>query len=377
MKKDFKSVADARLSGVKVDAGLTYRIHSHINQTEEPQVKKKLSLSAAIALALVILTTAVFAATNGFGLFDLMGTQLTPEHTVVQKEAYDLLQKDLAKVEFEHVEVTVKEAVYDGRYLRIAHATRDKAATAPFDKKTAEDIWNGGFTFEAADKDEVRWSSMDSAIVNGHNLNPLGGAGVVTGPGNGETLAWIQYDMSEIDAGDTLEVVLPIRGRKSIDNKELSFTMDVKNLPGVYKIKDVAEKDFGIYSLKVTNFQLSPIRVYLNFDLTFKPGVPMEDVEKIMDTWFSNEKGYLGDAAGEVKLKYADMNGWGYDVGKNKNTEFKLEEGKDYGFDVIIDPAKPVVGHVIAEYLTLEQYPDTFVLTNGTDKVEIPNVKAE
>lgn len=377
MNKDFKSVADSRLSGVKVSAGLKYRILSDIKQREEPQVKKKLSLSAAIALALVLVTAAAFAATNGFGLFDLMGTQLTPEHTVVQKEAYDLLQKDLAKVEFEHVEVTVKEAVYDGRYLRIAHATRDKAATAPFDKKTAEDIWNGGFTFEAADKDEVRWSSMDSAIVNGHNLNPLGGAGVVTGPGNGETLAWIQYDMSEIDAGDTLEVILPIRGRKSIDNKELSFTMDVKNLPGVYKVGDVPEKDFGDYSLKITNFQISPIRVYLNFDLTFKPGVPMEDVEKIMDTWAFDKEVSLENETGDIKLKPADWGGWGYNNGERKNTEPQLVEDKDYYIDVILDPAKPVVGHVIAEYLTLEQYPDTFVLTNGTDKVEIPNVKAE
>ncbi len=96
---------------------------------------------------------------------------------MVQKEAYDLLQKDLAKVEFEHVEVTVKEAVYDGRYLRIAHATRDKSATKPFDKKTEEDVWNGNFEFRAATMDEVSWASMDYAFVNGHNLNPWGAPG--------------------------------------------------------------------------------------------------------------------------------------------------------------------------------------------------------
>ncbi len=61
--------------------------------------------------------------------------------------------------------------------------------------------------------------------------------------------------------------------------------MDVKNLPGVYKVKEIPEKDFGDYSLKVTNLQISPIRVYLNFDLIFKPGVPMEKIDKIMDTW--------------------------------------------------------------------------------------------
>lgn len=377
MKKTFKSIADSRLSGVTLTAGLKYRILSEIKQTEEPQVKRKLSLSAALALALVLVTAAAFALTDGFGLFELMGTHLTPEHSVVQPDAFKLLQKDLAKVEFEHVEVTVKEAVYDGRYLRIAHATRDKAATAPFDKMSEEEIINGGFNFKAAVMDEVSWSSMDWAIVNGHNLNPLGGAGVVTGPGNGETIAWIQYDMSDIDVGDQLEVILPIRGKRSIDNKELSFTMDVKDLPGVYKVKDVPEKDFGDYALKITNFQISPIRVYLNFDLIFKPGVPMDKIEKIMDSWAFGEKNSLGSQQGDITLKTADWGGWGYDNGEQKNTEFKMEEGKDYGFDVIIDPAKPVIGRVIGEYLSLEKYPDTFVLSNGTDTVEIPNVKAE
>lgn len=378
MNKDFKSVADARLSGIKVDAGLKYRILSDINHREEPRVKKKLSLSAAIALAIMLVTAAAFALTDGFGLFDLMGTHLDPEFSTVQPEAHDLLKKDLATAEFDHVTVTVKEAVYDGRYLRIAHATRDKAATAPFDKKTAEDIWNGAFTFEAADKDGVRWSSMDWAIVNGHNLNPLGGAGVVTGPGNGETIAWIQYDMSEIDPGNTLEVNLPIRGIKSLEAKELAFTMDISTLPGVYRVKEVPEKDFGDYSLKVTNFQISPIRVYLNYDLTFKPGLPMEQVEKIMYSWsFGSDKLTFGDAKGESLLKMAEFGGWGYYQDERRNTEFKLEEGKGYGSDVIIDPTKPVAGQVIAEYLTLEKYPETFVLSNGTDAIEIPNVKAE
>jgi hypothetical protein len=377
MNKDFKSVANSRLSGVKVSAGLKYRILSDIKQMEEPQVKKKLSLSAAIALALILITAAAFALTDGFGLFELMASYLDPEYAVVQPDAFKLLQKDLAKSDFEHVEVTVKEAVYDGRYLRVVHSTRDKSATEPFDKETAEKIDNGEFDFVAANLDKVWWLSLDWAIVNGHNVNPLGAAGVVAGPGNGETIAWIQYDMSEIEVGDTLEVILPIRGRQSIENKELSFTMDVKDLPGVYHLKEVAEKDFGIYSLKITNFQLSPIRVYLSYDLTFKPGVPMEEIEKIIDTWAWGKKRSLGNDKGDIQLKMADWSGWGYDIGEHKNTDFKLEEGAEYGTDVILDPTKPVVGHVFHEYLTLEEYPDTFVLSNGTDKIEIPNVKAE
>lgn len=381
MKKDFKSVADSRLSGVHVSAGLKHRILNNIQQTEELKVKKKTSLSAAIVLAIVLIATAAFALTKGFGLFDLMASYMTPEHAVVQPDAFTLLKKDLAKADFEHVEVTVKEAVYDGRYLRVVHSVRDKSATEPFDEKTAEQIDNGNFVFKAADMDQVWWCSLDWAIANGQDLNPLGSAGVTAGPGNGETIAWIQYDMSEIKVGDTLEVILPIRGRQSIENKELSFTMDVKELPGVYRVKEVAEKDFGNYSLKVTNLQISPIRVYLDFDLTFDPGVPMEDIEKVVYSWTMQEgegqDQYLGSESGDIKLKVADFDGWGYDMGEHENTEFQMEEGAEYGKDVILDPNKPVVCHVFREFLTLEKYPGTFVLSNGTDKIEIPNVKAE
>ena len=376
MKKDFKALTDARLSGLKVDANLKQRILSDIKHREEPQVKKKLSLSAAIALAIILVTAAAFALTEGFGLFDLMATYMTPEYATVQPEAHDLLKKDLATAEFDHVTVTVKEAVYDGRYLRIVHSTKDKAATAPFDEKTVGELSNGNFVFEAAEKDGVWWSSVDSVEANGQHLNPLGSAGVVAGPGNGETIAWIQYDMSEIDPGDSLEVNIPIRGRQSLEKKELAFTLDMTELPGVYHVREVPEKDFGDYSLKITNFQISPIRVYLDFDLTFKPGVPMEKVEEIMGSWALGEKMTLGDAKGEIVLKPADFGGWGYYQDERLNTEFKMEEGADYGHDVIIDAARPVVGLVLGEYLTQEKYPDTFVLTNGTDVIEIPNLKA-
>lgn len=371
MNNDFKSLIDDRLSGLRVDEEFKRRILREIKHSEEPKVKRKLSLSAAIVLAVIMVAAAAFALTEGFGLFDLMASYMTPEHAIVQPEAHDLLEKDLATAEFDHVIVTVKEAVYDGRYLRVAHSTRDKAAVSPFDEKTAEDIQNGAFSFEAAEKDGVWWSSLDSVEVNGQHLNPLGSAGVVAGPGNGETLAWIQYDMSEIDPGDTLEVNLPIRGYKSLEAKELAFSMDVSTLPGVYQLKEVPEKDFGDYSLKVINFQISPIRVYLDLEITYKPGVPMERVEEIMSKWAYDTP--LGDSTGSIRLSPADWGGWGY----RENTEFRIQEGAEYGDDVIIDPEKPVVAQIFGEYLTLKEYPDTFVLTDGTDKMEIPNIRAE
>ncbi len=55
-ENNFKEIADACLSGLRMSAGLKYRISGEISKMEEPQVKKKLSLSAAIALALVLVT---------------------------------------------------------------------------------------------------------------------------------------------------------------------------------------------------------------------------------------------------------------------------------------------------------------------------------
>ncbi|MHC1786464.1 MAG: hypothetical protein AB9880_05345 [Christensenellales bacterium] len=359
MKNKLKEELNARLSGLTMSEALKRRVLDQVRKEEEPVMKRKISLSAIIAVALIAVAAAAFALTDGFGLFDLMGQGKREEFAVVQKEAYDLMQKNLASASFDHVDVTVTEAVYDGKYLRIVHSTRERDAQAPFDDAK---VYNGDFRFEAAEKDGVSWNSLDWAIVNGENVNPLGEAGVHAGKQNGETLAWIQYDLSGMDVGDELTVDLPIRGKKSIENKELSFTMPVKDLPGVRRISPVPDVGFSDYSLHVAEMLISPIRVYARVEMTADAGVTSERCDEIMWKWAMD--GVLRDE-GDDKPYTSSGGGSSRYLGNAEYAgDFKIK---------IVDETKPTRFMVEFEFLTRESYPDTFILTNGVDSLRIPN----
>jgi len=360
MKKTFESIVNARLSGFSPDAALRQKIEEQIT-LEGKTVKKRTSLALVFALALVLLTAAAFALTDGFGLFDLMGRHKDEGHADVQKEAFDLVNRDVARASFGHVDVVVTEAVYDGKYLRVVHSTRERDATAPFDGQA---IWNGNFRFPAAEEDGVSWNSLDWAIVNGQDVNPLGEAGADAGGRNGETLAWIQYDLSELEPADTLKVQLPIRGRKSIENDELSFEIPATNLPGVVRLQPPAEVRFEDYSLKVTEFMLSPIRVYLTAEMTVDAGVPFERCDRILWGWMN---GALADEKGENALKQsASGGGAGFYI---ENTQY---DEKTF-YERITDPAKPVRMGVNLEFMTAESYPDAFRFSWDGDALTIRN----
>ena len=359
MKNKLNEALNARLSGLTMSEALKRRVLDQVRKEEEPVMKRKISLSAIIAIALIAVAAAAFALTDGFGLFDLMGQGKREEFAVVQKEAYDLVQKNLVSASFDHVDVTVTEAVYDGKYLRIVHSTKERDAKAPFDDAK---VYNGGFSFEAAQKDGVSWNSLDFAIVNGEDVNPLGESGVNAGKQNGETVAWIQYDLSEMAVGDELTVDLPIRGKQSIDKKELSFTMSVKDLPGVRRIKLIPDVRFSDYSLHLAEMLISPIRVYARVEITADAGVTAERCDEVYEQWMwkdvlkgeGDDKPYTSSGGSGGYLENAEYSG----------DDFKLR---------ILDETKPTRFKVEFEFLTRESYPDTFILTNGVDSLRIPN----
>lgn len=359
MKNRLNEELNARLTGLTMSEALKRRVLDQVRKEEKPLMKRKISLSAVIAVALIAIAAAAFALTDGFGLFDLMGQGKREEFTVVQKEAFDLVQKNLASVSFDHVDVTVTEAVYDGKYLRIVHSTREHDAEASFDDSK---VYNGDFRFEAAEKDGVNWSSLDWAIVNGENVNPLGESGVNAGKQNGETLAWIQYDLSGMAVGDELRVDLPIRGKESIDNKELSFTMQVKDLPGVRHIQAIPDVRFSDYSLRLAEMLISPIRVYARVEMTTDAGVTAKRCDDIMWTWALD--GALMDEGDDTPYTTSGGGSSRYLENADYADDFKIK---------LIDETKPTRFTVEFEFLTRESYPDAFVLSNGVDSLRIPN----
>lgn len=364
MNKNFRQAVDARLSGMMMQRELKARVLSAIEKEGETAMKKKIPAAAFIVLALLLAALATaMALTNGFGLFDLMGKDKKDAFSVVQPDAYTLLKKDLASYSFEHVDVAIKEAVYDGRYLRVVYSTRDRSATEPFhvDLNYADQAER--FSFDAASADHINWSMVDWCLINREHADPIE-CGTYVGEGNGEIVVWEQFDLSELTLGDTFTVELPLCNTKDTP-KELSFTMSAVNLPGVYHVQPPEEIRIGDYAVKVSEFLISPIRVYLDLQLTVDAGVPIEQCEKILNQWMMD--GNLSDESGNNKLTCSGSSEY------EENTIWSEKDSAEH----IVDDTKPVKIIIQLEFLTSSVYPDTFLLSDGEDSILIPNIAAK
>lgn len=365
MNKRFRQTVDARLSGMTLQRELKTRVLSAIGKEGETVMKKRIPAAAVIVLALILAALATaMALTKGFGLFDLMGKDKKDAFSVVQPDAYALLKKDLASYSFEHVDVAVKEAVYDGRYLRVVYSTKDRSATEPFHVDLNYADQAESFTFDAASADHINWSMVDWCLINGEHADPSE-CGTYVGEGNGEIVVWEQFDLSGLTLGDSFTVELPLRNTKDTP-KELSFTMSSINLPGVYHVQPPEEIRIGDYMAKVSEFIISPIRVYVDLQITVDAGVPVERCEQLMNEWMKNGK--LSGEAGKNDLTVS-----GCSAGYTENTVWSEKDLADR----ILDVTKPVKITVQFEFLTSPGYPDTFHLTAGEDSILIPNIEAK
>ncbi len=363
MNRNFRQTVDARLSSMTLSRDVRAKVLSQIEKEGETVMKKRIPAAAVIALMLLLAALATaLALTDGFGLFDLMGKDKAEAFSTVQPDAYALLKKDLASYSFEHVDVTIREAMYDGRYLRVVYSTRDRSATEPFQVDLNNMEQAESFTFDAAQADHINWSMVDWCMIDGQHADPLGECGTYVGEGNGEIVVWEQFDLTGLTLGETFTVELPLRNTKDTP-KELSFTMSAVNLPGVYHVQPPEPSSLGDYTVQISEFLITPIRVYVDMQITVEAGVSIERCGKILHQWMKD--GTLTNMAGEIGLTGAG-NSSGF-------TENVVWSDKDFT-DHIVDGTKPVKGGVWFEFLTSAGYPDTFSLSNGTDSITIPNV---
>lgn len=360
----FAQVADTRLAALCMTEDIKRQVRLRMKENRgSRRGAGRMSLRLVLALALLLMTATAFALTDGFGIFKMMG-QVNPDYAKVQESAEGMVQKDLAFYSFPHVDVAVGEAVYDGKYLRVAYSVHERDALEHF---TQEQIDTWPFNFEAAERDGVWWDTLDYCDINGEHFYPLGSTGTVPGPRPGEIISWVQFDLTEARLPDPFRVRLPFRFKDS--PKELDFTMDKGGLKDVYKLKLPADQRAGNHLIRVTEALFTPIRVYLSIDLIFDAGVTMEEVADTTWTWMGEAK--LTDAEGKNPLTKAD---WA--AGFTGNHAWAQNDQGEWE-DQIVDPTKPVTSIVINEFVPLETYPDALRFGVKDDSILIPHVKAE
>lgn len=370
MNKPLSDSLDARLSGLSITPGLRRRALAAIHQKGNSPMKKKLSLSLAFAMGLVLISLATaFALTRGFGLFEVMSISVMDKFGVVQPEAEQMLHKNLAALKLEHTTVTLTEAAFDGKFLRVAYSVRAKGIDQPFagepidmDELLVVRDENGGDTsgvpegplsrfMDAVKADQVSWSTLDNAEVDGQNADPLGYTGSVSGMKPGEVISWVQFDLTGLALGDPFTVKLRMTG---LENPQyLSFRLPSKNLPGVKKLALPGEKRLEGYSIQMTEALITPFRVYVAAEITVDPGLPMETCDRILRAWLTEAE--LADSNRNLALGWVDSNGAGYPP-EDGNVAFPSQEN---GFtQSVIDPEKPVKIILSHEFMTAESYPD-------------------
>ena len=363
----FADQANERLSSIQMTENMKHKVLSRIRQSlVSGYTLGHIPLRTAAVLVLLLMTATAFALTDGFGIFSLM-SHVLPNLGNVQEQAQGMVQKELAEHSFEHVDVKITEAVYDGKYIHVAYSVRDRDATEPFTQDDVDGL-SDYHSFDAAAKDNVSWQTLDWIEVDGVNYYPLGYSGNIAGPQPGEVVSWVQFDLTGAVLNDTFRVHLPIVWKDSPE--ELDFTMRKGGLQGVYNLDVPQDTRVGNHIIRIQEALFTPIRIYFRTELIFDAGVPMDEVAELTWKWMDEAK--LTDQNGDNPLLIADWAG-GF-TGDNhawvKNMKGEYE-------DQIVNPSKPVSGILFHEFIPLESYPDFLRFGVGEDSVLITHIKPD
>ena len=360
-----------------MDAAFDHAVRStleNIVQEDTMQVKRPLRV-LAITLALVIcLAGTALAVGSGLNLFNFFEDIGSPSPTV-QPEAYTLTAHDVASHSFEHTDVAVREAAWDGRVLRILYSVRDRTVDRVF---TDDDIWTGNYDLPGARQDGITadWG-CDYLYVNGVSLCLTGWMASRAGSEPGEVLVALESDLVEriasekadITLGDTFEVWLPIIGMGGKDEtpEDLHFTVQNTDLAGVRHIA-LPEKTVLAdgTEIAITNFMITPIRIYIQATVTLPAGLTDEEIDSYV--WgISKESTQFGQ----------EIVDGGRGVTNAPKQEFvNKEDGTVYTAYHLPEGERAVLRY---EYVlsTSDSYPEVFKLTIDGTEISVPNVDAK
>lgn len=236
---------------------------------------------ATVLMALLVLLTAIgVAAGIHFGVIDFMGRIFGQRDVLPQ--ASELVQADLASLETEHTTISLSQAVYDGGNLRVVCSIHVKDVTMPITSEELNDEASGFRTALAADG--VSPWGCDGFFIDGKEYTMTNGSTSATIPGaeSGEALCYMDIYLasSGIAPKGDFKIGLPIirRGRGNV--KTLDFTVKANTasatLPTLYT---------SGATITVLSTSLSPVRAYVNLNITRNEGVSALEFDLLLADW--------------------------------------------------------------------------------------------
>jgi len=257
-----------------------------------------------IVLAAIVLVAAVAAAATLFtsNLFDVtMGE--TPQN------AASITQYDLAQETAGDMEITVKEAAYDGMSLYILCGVRDRTAAEPLG---VVDGTTGERTFRMEDYDVLDTRNVrlwwDGVWIDGRYVSMPSMSITDEQPGaeNGEVLYYYMLRLDQNDLyldGEDVEIALPIGepqdGGGVIWNPEtgepeqpkagmITFRLDCSNRDQVSETHPNILTEGANWSAKASQVVYSPLRLYITVDWEIKPEVLNAFIAENGDGYYEN-----------------------------------------------------------------------------------------
>lgn len=328
-----------------------------IRGREGGAVRRRMLLRIAFIVLLLAASFTALALTNRLNLLSML-TIHEGNRNPVSDAAGMLVRQVLASHRFPHTEVTIREAVYDGRILRALYSVRDLAATRPFAPEGTP--LPGSFSFENADRDGIRWKELDDCIVDGQSAMPVGYSGPVAGAEPGEVLTLVQFDLAGMELSDPFTVLLPITGDNTPES--LVFSLSSVDLPGVRSLPAPSAMALADRTIAVTRITWSPIRVYIDMEIEMAPGVPEPVCHEALWRWTLEAE--LLDGESKAAYPLADTA-----TGYRDNTEMDPDAG-DFRHR-ILDPAKPVTIGLHLEFASPGDAPSSLILRAGEESVRI------
>ena len=185
----------------------------HQQETESPTLRRYARRLSFGTVALIVLLGAVAYAAQHWNLFDALNV-LTGS---APSTADDVMQGDLFKTTINNVEISVKEAGYDGKTLFVQYSYRMLDVDTPFG--TSEGLTElGAEAMEPVYEHDVGWWT-DHLWIDGQCLDMASDSGSVTSGSSvaGEIIKTEYWRLDNIDVAlsGKVEVSLPIGERQT------------------------------------------------------------------------------------------------------------------------------------------------------------------
>ena len=278
------------------------------------------SRTVALALVLMMAISAVALAATQWHVFDHLSF-LTGQDT--PKNADSLMQANLYQNTVNNVEITVKEAGYDGRTLLLQYSYRMLDVDKVFspDGVREEDL-------QLLSDHNVGWW-IDQIWFNGKAMDMPENSGSfecgTSVPGEIEITEYWRLDNEGFMLNGPVEISLPIGERQSLadysrinhpekydvdgtlklpEKGMASFTFDAKDaLSKVTTLRPNMEKVLPDVTAKVTEAAFTPLMTYITLDLKVNPDVMVAYIQE-------NGSGHKDDN-GQVIFSYGGMDVFG------------------------------------------------------------------